>query len=47
MSDLQKIMDAPITPLPDTTIRAALACVRRCCPADVAEIVEQALGLRP
>lgn len=46
MTDLQKIMDTPITPLPDSTVRAAIGCVRRCCPADVADIVEQALGLR-
>lgn len=45
MTDMQRIMDTPITPLPDTTVRAAVAYVRRCCPPEVAEVVEQALGL--
>ena len=45
MTDMQRLLDTPITPLPDTTVRAALACVRRNCPPDVADVIEQALGL--
>ena len=45
MSATQQMMDTPITPLPDSTVRAALACVRRSCPPDVADVIEQALGL--
>ena len=44
MSATQQLIDTPLPPLSPATIRAATACVRRCCPGD-ADTVLAALGL--
>ena len=45
MSGGQFNYEAPVTPVSPATAEAALACVRRCCPPDVVEVIAAMLGL--
>ena len=45
MAGLHRNLDAVMTPVSPATAQAALACVRRCCPPDVADVIAAMLGL--
>lgn len=45
MAGLHRNLDAVITPISPATAEAALACVRRCCPEEVADLIAAMLGI--
>ena len=45
MGGFQRNYEGAVTPVSPATAQAALACVRRCCPKDVADVIAAMLGL--